>query len=126
MEEIAGETDRRVAEEVFRTDSTTAQEGGPTFLIILDDAKVLYSEVSPPTLVETEHDEAREAIDEYGDALDEAVDTAPEGTRLRDLLAQDELVAADARLTSAFCSIEQLAARNQIQADLGCTQEPPP
>lgn len=118
MEKINADVDRRLEE--VSADDPSAEEGGRAYVKVLDDAKEKYRDVTPPLLVEAAHDEVREAVDEFGDALDAAADNATEGARLSDLLAQGEVVGAEERLNDALCAVQQIADDNGIAVDVGC------
>jgi hypothetical protein len=105
MEEINADVDRRLEE--VNAEDPSAEEGGRAYVEVLDDAKKKYRNVTPPLTIEAAHDEVREAVDEFGDALDEAADNAAAGARLSDLLAQDEVVSAEERLNDALCAVHR-------------------
>jgi plastocyanin len=119
MDEIDKDLDRR-GSEVLGESGISAREGADRLVAAADGAKQRYREMEPPDDLKDAHDVVIEAMDEFGDEMDNAADDAPEGALLTDLFRDPPLVTADEDLSEAFCALQKEADERGIDADVGC------
>jgi hypothetical protein len=93
---------------------------------IIDDFVSGLEDLNPPDEAQDTHDEAVEAArgfqDEFDNFLDEIQD-AESFEDLQDIGESDAFTEADERFTQACLDLEEVAADNDIDADLDCEDE---
>jgi plastocyanin len=126
MDEIDKDLDAQF-EEAFSAQDATALEVRDAFAAAVDSAREQYSDVNPPSDLEDEHEELLAAIDEFDNALGAVeIDADAPAEDFEAVFAEEELSAADDRVTNAFCAVQDAAAEKNIEADVGCDRPEDP
>ena len=120
MDEIDKDLDAQF-DEVFGGEDATASDVRDGFVAAVDSARQQYGDVNPPSDLEDEHDELLVAIDEFSVALDGAeINADAPADEFEAVFAEDQVSAANQRVSDAFCAIQAAADEKGIEADVGC------
>ena len=123
MDEIDKETDRRFEEEVFTSEEVTVGEGADPFVKLARDTADQADDLKPPEDVKDAHEKVVASVRDFADKLESAAADAEEDAPLFELFEDSDtgVAAAEERLDTAFCDLQDLADQKNIEADVGCT-----
>lgn len=127
MDEIDKETDRRIEEEVFTSEDPTVGEAADPFVQVARDTADQADELKPPDDVKDAHEEVIASVRDFADELEAAAGDADQDAPLSEPFENSEgLAAAEVRLDTAFCDLQDLADEKGVEADVGCNLDPDP
>jgi len=119
MDEIDKETDRRF-EEVFTSEDPTIGEAADPFVRVARDTADQADELKPADDVKDAHEEVIASVRGFADKLEAAAQDAEQDAPLSEIFENSEtgLAAAEERVDTAFCDLQDLADEKGIEQAL--------